>query len=307
MRVAVIGVGAMGSLYGALLSEAGNDVTLVDVWKEHVETVNRDGLRLTGVSGDRVVKVRAITNASTMGTMDLVIIFVKSYHTEAAVQASKPLMGPATFYLTLQNGLGSVAAISRVVGVGRVIAGTTAHGSTMVCPGEIIHAGAGLTVIGGLSPKSSEAIHRIRRVFNDAGIETELSGDVESLIWGKVFVNLGINALTALTGLRNGQLLEVPELKTLMRNAVQEGQTVAEALGVDTGSVDHVAHVYRVAEATGGNKSSMLQDVERGRRTEIDALNGAVTRLGEEKGVDTPVNSALTALVKGLEHASRVR
>jgi len=142
---------------------------------------------------------------------------------------------------------------------------------------------------------------KIAETFNDAGLQTRVSGDVRSDIWGKVLVNLGINALTALTGLRNGQLLDVPELRRLMRLAVEEGMRVAEADGVDLGPLDHVAHVYEVAEATGVNRSSMLQDVDRGRRTEIDALNGAVVGLGEKLGVETPVNRAFTALVKGLE------
>jgi 2-dehydropantoate 2-reductase len=306
MRVAVVGAGAMGCLYGGRLAEAGVDVALVDVWKEHVDTINANGLHITGVSGDRVVRVPATTDPETVGEVELVLLFVKSYDTAKAVRGSMPLIGGDTYVLTLQNGLGNIEAIAEAVGLGRVLGGTTSHGSTLLGPGEIRHAGIGPTVVGALERGSRGMAEKVADTFKGAGLHTKVSSDVRGDIWGKVLVNLGINALTALTGLRNGQLLEVPELRRLMRLAVEEGMRVATADSVDLGSLDHVAHVYEVAEATAANRSSMLQDVERGRRTEIDALNGAVVGLGERLGVETPVNTALTALVKGLEHrASR--
>ncbi len=301
-----MGAGAMGCFYGGLLAEAGVDVTLVDVWREHVDAINANGLHVTGVSGDRVVRVPATTDPETVGEVELVLLFVKSYDTAKAMRGSMPLIGGDTYVLTLQNGLGNLEAIAEAVGPGRVLGGTTSHGSTLLGPGEIRHAGVGLTVVGALERGSRDMAEKVVDTFNGAGLHTRVSSDVRSDIWGKVLVNLGINALTALTSLRNGQLLEVPELRCLMRLAMEEGMRVATADGVDLGPLDHVAHVYEVAEATAANRSSMLQDVERGRRTEIDALNGAVVGLGERLGVETPVNSALTALVKGLEHrASR--
>jgi len=299
-----VGAGAMGCLYGGHLAEAGVDVSLVDVWREHVDAINAKGLHMTGVSGDRVVHVPATTDPETVGKVDLVLLFVKSYDTAQAMRDSGSLIGGDTCVLTLQNGLGNLEAITEVVGVGRVLGGTTSHGSTLVSPGEIRHAGVGPTVIGTLDGGSRSMAETAADMFNGAGLQTRVSGDVRGDIWGKVLVNLGINALTALTGLRNGQLLEIPELRLLMRLAVEEGMMVAEADGVDLSIIDHVAHVYEVAEATGANRSSMLQDVDRGRRTEIDALNGAVVGLGEKLGVETPVNRALTALVKGLEHGA---
>lgn len=299
-----MGAGAMGCLYGGHLAEAGVDVSLVDVWREHVDAINAKGLHMTGVSGDRVVHVPATTDPETVGKVDLVLLFVKSYDTAQAMRDSGSLIGGDTYVLTLQNGLGNLEAITEAVGAGRVLGGTTSHGSTLVGPGEIRHAGVGPTVIGTLDGGSRSMAETAADMFNGAGLQTRVSGDVRGDIWGKVLVNLGINALTALTGLRNGQLLEIPELRLLMRLAVEEGMMVAEADGVDLGPLDHLAHVYEVAEATGANRSSMLQDVDRRRRTEIDALNGAVVGLGEKLGVETPVNRALTALVKGLEHGA---
>jgi len=302
MRVAVVGAGAMGCLYGGHLAEAGVDVSLVDVWREHVDAINAKGLHMTGVSGGRVVHIPATTDPETIGEVDLVLLFVKSYDTAQAMRDSGSLIGGDTCVLTLQNGLGNLEAITEAVGAGRALGGTTSHGSTLVGPGEIRHAGVGPTVIGTLDGGSRSMAETAADMFNGAGLQTRVSGDVRGDIWGKVLVNLGINALTALTGLRNGQLLEIPELRLLMRLAVEEGMMVAEADGVDLGPLNHLAHVYEVAEATGANRSSMLQDVDRERRTEIDALNGAVVGLGEKLGVKTPVNRALTALVKGLEH-----
>lgn len=299
-----MGAGAMGCLYGGHLAEAGVDVSLMDVWREHVDAINAKGLHMTGVSGDRVVHVPATIDPETVGEIDLMLLFVKSYDTAQAMRDSGPLIGGDTCVLTLQNGLGNLEAITEVVGAGRVLGGTTSHGSTLVGPGEIRHAGVGPTVIGTLDGGSRSMAETAADMFNGAGLQTRVSGDVRGDIWGKVLVNLGINALTALTGLRNGQLLEIPELRLLMRLAVEEGMMVAEADGVDLSIIDHVAHVYEVAEATGANRSSMLQDVDRGRRTEIDALNGAVVGLGEKLGVETPVNRALTSLVKGLEHGA---
>jgi 2-dehydropantoate 2-reductase len=304
MRVVVVGAGAMGCLYGGHLAEAGVDVSLMDVWREHVDAINAKGLHMTGVSGDRVVHVPATIDPETVGEIDLMLLFVKSYDTAQAMRDSGPLIGGDTCVLTLQNGLGNLEAITEVVGAGRVLGGTTSHGSTLVGPGEIRHAGVGPTVIGTLDGGSRSMAETAADMFNGASLQTRVSGDVRGDIWGKVLVNLGINALTALTGLRNGQLLEIPELRLLMRLAVEEGMMVAEADGVDLSIIDHVAHVYEVAEATGANRSSMLQDVDRGRRTEIDALNGAVVGLGEKLGVETPVNRALTSLVKGLEHGA---
>lgn len=299
-----MGAGAMGCLYGGHLAETGVDVSLVDIWREHVDAINAKGLHMTGASGDRVVHVPATTDPETVGEIDLMLLFVKSYDTTQAMRDSGSLIGGDTYVLTLQNGLGNLEAITEAVGAGRVLGGTTSHGSTLVGPGEIRHAGVGPTVIGTLDGGSRSMAETAADMFNGAGLQTRVSGDVRGDIWGKVLVNLGINALTALTGLRNGQLLEIPELRLLMRLAVEEGMMVAEADGVDLGPLDHLAHVYEVAEATGVNRSSMLQDVDRRRRTEIDALNGAVVGLGEKLGVETPVNRALTALVKGLEHGA---
>ena len=296
----------MGCLFGGHLAEVGVDVTLVDIWKEHVDAINREGLRMKGVSGDRVVRIQATIRPESVGHVDLVIFFVKSYDTARAVLDARVLTGDDTYLLTLQNGLGNLETVIEEYGANRVLGGTTSQGSTLVGLGEIFHAGVGLTLIGMLDEGPRNMADKVSELFNDAGLQTQLIDDVLSVIWDKVLVNLGINALTALTGLRNGQLLEVSELKLLMCFAVEEGVRVAEIEGIDLGPTDHVSHVFEVARATGDNRSSMLQDVDRGRKTEIEALNGSVVRLGNKLGVETPVNQVLTALVKGLEYGANL-
>ncbi|RLI31509.1 2-dehydropantoate 2-reductase [Candidatus Bathyarchaeota archaeon] len=305
MRIAVVGSGAMGSLYGGLLADAGEDVTLIDIWKEHVDAINTRGLKISGASGERLVRVRATTNPAEVGTVDLIMIFVKAYDTRKAAQDALPMVGPETVFLTLQNGLGNVEQIEEVAGKGRVVAGATTHGSTLVGPGEVFHAGKGLTYIGELTGEITERVKRIAETFNRAGIETHISQNIQGIIWKKILINVGINAITAITGLRNGEILLVPEVKEIVRKAVLEAAEVAKAAGITVEMEDPVAEVYKVAELTAKNKSSMLQDVERGRRTEIDAINGAIVRIGKQYGVDTPVNETLVAAVKGIEYASK--
>jgi len=247
--------------------------------------------------------VKATTDPASVGPVDLIIIFVKSYDTPKAALDALPMVAENTVFLSLQNGLGNIEKISQAVGGDRVISGTTAHGCTVIGPGEIKHAGKGPTIIGEMDGWETERLKKIRDAFMRAGIETDISRNIGGTLWSKVLVNVGINPLTAIRGLRNGELLDDPEIVDLMRRAVEEAIKVAEALGVDLGPGDHLEHVYDVARATALNRSSMLQDVERGRMTEIDALNGAVVRLAKTLGVDTPVNEALTAAVKGLERS----
>jgi len=297
----------MGSLFGGLLAEAGEDVVLVDVWEEHMRAINERGLRIRGVSGDRVVRVKATTKHAEVGVVDLVLLQVKSYATEKAIRDALPMVGERTVVLTLQNGLGNVEKIAAVVGRERVLAGTTAHGATVLGPGEIYHAGRGPTVIGEVDGRITDRVKAIAELFNRAGIETEVTDNIMGAVWTKMLANVAINALTAITGLYNGELLELEETKAVMLKAVDEAVAVAKAMGIKLLVEDPHEFVLGIARATATNKSSMLQDVERGRRTEIDAINGMIVHYGRELGIPTPVNEALVAAVKGIELRMRKR
>lgn len=298
MKAAILGAGAMGCLYGGMLAEAGNEVVLVDIWKDHIDTVNRDGLKIERAGVTRVVKnIRGVTDAADAGEVDLVLVFVKADMTSQAAQGAKPLIGASSAVLTLQNGLGNAEALCTVFGASRVTAGTTGHGSTMLAPGYIRHAGEGDTVIGELDGNISERIQTLASLFENAGISTKISENVVGLIWTKLLVNVGINALTAVTGLKNGRLLDFAETDELLAAAVEEASAVAREKGIRLETEDPVGHTRAIAKKTADNRSSMLQDILAKRRTEISVINGAVAAEGERLGVPVPVNKVLTSLV----------
>lgn len=302
MKIAVLGSGAMGCLYGGNLSLAGFDVTLIDVWKDHVDAINSGGLRIEECGKDRIVgNISAVTDFSSMGTVDLLIVFVKATMTRQAVEEAKNLVGPDTMVLTLQNGLGNVEKISEVVGSDKVIAGITGHGSTMLGPGHIRHAGIGDTDLGELDGARTERLEKLAGMLEKAGFSVNISSNVTGLIWGKLLVNIGINALTALTGLSNGQLLDFEETTEILEKLVTEAWSVAEKKHIILGN-DPVEHTKEIARLTAGNRSSMLQDVMRKRVTEIDVLNGAIVDEGRKLGVPTPVNAVITDLIKVKHH-----
>ncbi len=299
MKTVFLGSGAMGCLYGGLLAEAGFDVTLVDVWKEHMDAVNERGLSIQAAGEERIIKnIRGTTDPAAAGKADLIVVFVKSTATSEAMKGAMSLVGPDTAVLTLQNGLGNVEKLAAVAGSERVVAGITGHGSTLLGPGKIRHAGQGDTIIGEPDGTISERLQKIGAMFEQAKIPTRLSNNVIGLIWGKLLVNVGINALTAMTGLRNGRMTEVPEAEELLIAAVKEGMAVAAAAGITLETDDPVEYTKKVARMTGPNRSSMLQDVMNKRLTEIDVINGAIVDKGKRLGVTTPINLALTNLIR---------
>lgn len=301
MKIAVIGAGAMGSLFGAYLAKAGAAVTVVDVWPEHVAAIRGQGLTLSEAAGDEVVRLDAALGTGGLEPVDLVILFVKSAATRFAALDAAALLRPGGRVLTLQNGLGNAEVIAEIVGAERVLAGTTAQGATLLGPGQIRHGGSGETHIGRLFGEVDEFCHEVARLLTNAGLPTVVEPDVRSLIWGKLIINTGINALTALLRLRNGQLAELAETRQLLALAVEEAVQVARAAGVLLPYANPLDKVLAVAVATGQNQSSMLQDILRGSPTEIAVINGAIVREGERLGVATPVNRTLTLLVQALE------
>jgi 2-dehydropantoate 2-reductase len=303
MKIAVAGAGAMGSLFGALLTEAGNDVWLYDVWPEHVHAVAEHGLSVEHEGRTRIVQIKATTEPKEIGQADLVIIFVKSTQTKPAAETARRLLGNDAMVMTLQNGMGNADIISEFIEPVRILAGTTSHGATMLGPGNIRHAGVGPTTIG-VWAKSKEGADRARQFadfFTQAGIETETVDDVHSVVWNKLLINIGINAITALTGIKNGQIFDLEITLELSRAAVEEAMNVARAQNVKIRD-DAVDHVFKVAEATAVNRSSMGQDVDNKRQTEIAAINGFIVREAKKLGLEAPVNQTLTALVETLQY-----
>jgi len=300
MKVGVVGAGAMGSLFGGLLAEAGAEVWLIDIWEAHVDAVNQSGLEIEREGKTRSVHLQATADPEVVENCDLAIVFVKSTHTGDAALTAMRITGQQGLVLTLQNGMGNADRIAQDVDSMNVIAGTTSYGATMLGPGKIRHAGVGLTTIGMWLDGEKEKAKKVAALFSKAGIETEVAEDVRSIVWGKLLINVGINAITALTGIKNGELLDLEATKALSRAAVEEAVAVAGAQNIDVRE-DVVAHVLEVARATGANRSSMGQDVDNRRLTEIRAINGVVVEEAERLGMPAPVNRTLTALVETLQ------
>lgn len=298
MKIAIIGSGAMGSLYGGILAENGHEVHFIDVFKEHVDAINSNGLCIIKNGEERYIKnVKAFVDSSSIGIVDLAIVFVKSTITDIAVEGNKSILGKDTIVLTLQNGLGNIEKINKVVDISQIIVGTSANGASFVEPGKIRHSGHGGTVLGEISGEVTKRIKEIHKIMNlDELGNAKISQNVMSLIWEKLIVNCGINPLTALTNMKNGELLENRESEEILENIVAEAIIVAEKSNIKL-SFDNSNYCKEVCRATSENTSSMLSDVLNNRKTEIMNINGAIVRIGEELGIDTPYNRVLTSLI----------
>ncbi|MDD5692351.1 MAG: 2-dehydropantoate 2-reductase [Candidatus Omnitrophica bacterium] len=301
MTIVVVGAGAMGCLFSAFLSRSKEDIWLLDKDKDKAAKINENGISLEGASGTWQAKVKTTANIQDIGKSELILLCVKSFHTKSAVEQIKPLMGQNTRILTLQNGMGNIEVISELAGEERVIGGVTSEGATLLDAGKIRHAGRGETIIGMISGKTPVEMRSIREVFNKCGFETKMTRDIKALIWSKLIINAGINALTAITGLPNGKLTEFEGTKRILRDAVTEATRIAKRKRVKLLYDDPLAKVEAVCEGTAANLSSMLQDVLRKKRTEIDYINGVIVRLGQELGIPVPANKFLVDLVKTIE------
>jgi 2-dehydropantoate 2-reductase len=300
LRLVVLGAGAIGSLLGGLLSAAGLDVTLIGRLP-HIKAIQSKGLRIEGASGKRTIRVKASTTVSAIRDhVDIVMCTVKAYDTKVAAMDARSLIGKECLFLCMQNGLNVENEAAEVLSAAYVARGVTNNGALLVGPGHVKHTGLGDTIVGCPSEGWRSRLHELTNTLEDAGLPAKISDNISEVVWSKVLINVGINALGAITRLRNGELLENVGLKTLMGSSVLEGLRVARKLGVNV-SESIVDNTFKVAEATALNKNSMLQDVEKGKRTEIDFMNGAIERIGKQVGVPTPINSTLTSLVKGIE------
>jgi 2-dehydropantoate 2-reductase len=303
LKIAVIGAGATGSLFTWFFHRAGEEVWLLDIHPDRAEIIRQNGITLEGISGDHHFSPRIALDPREIGPADLVIIAVKSYHTESAVETAARLLSREAFVLTLQNGIGNLEKIAAVVGKDRTLGGSTAQGSTLLGPGRIRHAGKGDTIIGEISGPPTERVEKIVTALRQGGAEANSTSNLEGVIWGKLLVNAGINPLTALTRLKNGELLNYPGTRAVMQAAVQEGEKIAQVKNIRLPYEDAITRTEAVCRATAGNISSMLQDVLKRKRTEVANINGALAREGEALGIPAPVNQTLSGLVQALEES----
>lgn len=302
MRVAVMGAGAVGGYFGAKLAAAGNEVWFISRG-ERLKAYRTTGVRVESIDGDlEVVPLRAIKDPSSIGPVDLVLFTVKSTDTRKAAERAIPLVGPNTTVLAIQNGVENEAVIGEVLGEEHVVPGVAVIGVSMPEPGLVRHTNNGSITLGEISGEHSDRVKDTCQAFADAGVETRVSEDIRSVKWRKLVWNAAFNPIAALTGRRVLDLIEDDDSRTLAEEAMREAIAVGGALGHKVGD-------YQIERATrrdpnwANSKTSMLQDIERGRPTEIDALTGAVVRGGEETGVPTPVSRTLLRLVKAMERA----
>lgn len=298
MRIAMLGSGAMGGVFGSLLVRAGFDVIFLDIWKEHIERIQREGLRVRDASGEQIIPVKAHSNPEGLGPVDLVFIMVKAYDTGAALQQWRVLFGEKTLLLTMQNGLGNVERISQHFPPQRIIPGVTSRGAYVIGPGIVNNSGHAETVLGVVDPSQRQDSQALAEIFSRAGVEVKFDGDLESLVWGKLIMNVAINPVGALTGLRNAEALANPETLRIQELAMKEGMAVGRAKGIRFRYEDPLKKLREIVSGAPTNRCSMLQDIDRGKRTEIDYINGAVVQLGRDLGIPTPANEVLTGLVR---------
>ena len=281
-------------MLGGLLSRE-HDVTIVGR-KPHVDAVNRHGLHISGVS-TMLAHPTATTDVPSEAP-DVVFVTTKAYDTADAIEALRAFWRRSVF-VTLQNGLGNAETLAAKAK--RVVAGATSHGVTFVAPGEIVHAGAGDTVVGPVQGVTLGEVEAIAGLLTHAGIETTVVKDVRRELWAKAVVNAAINPLTVVLRVPNGELVRAGDLRALLDRLAREGAAASRAAGVDLDPDAMAAKSAEVARRTANNRSSMLQDVEKGRRTEIDAITGALLRAAGAKGLPMPYNEMMDLLVRGWE------
>lgn len=300
MKVAIIGAGALGTLYGGLLAADGHDVWLLHHRADAAATIDEEGVVIEGVDGEtRRVVVRATVDAAAVGPADLAVVLVKAHQTLSAVEQHAACIGPETRVLSLQNGVTNHYRLRDHVGADRTLNGVVNQGAVPLGPGHVRRSSEGLTELGGPDREFAE---RVAETFDSAGLETTVVDDPFDAIWKKQLVGGALKPLAALTRLTNGALVADDGLAETMLRLMEETAAVAATEGHDLDArATHADLVERMAGSE--HRSSMLQDVEAGRKTEIEDVNGAVVELGREAGVDVPYNELATRLVRGLERS----
>jgi 2-dehydropantoate 2-reductase len=302
MKITVVGAGAMGASYGGHLARAGHDVVLVDTWQDHIDAINQGGLRADGVLGDHRIKLPA-SAAPDVRPADVAIVFVDANNTASAAETLAGLLTPDGVAVTFQNGIGNVEKLQAALGAKRVLGGSSMCSAASRGPGHVTLTHMGITSVGetdGARGGASDRVQAMVEALRGAGFEAEHEPNVMGLIWQKFVVNCAVNAIAATTGLRGGEIVRLPELDAFQDRVLEEVMAVTRAKQIRLPNPEIAAKIKAQCHKK-FNKPSMLQHVEAGRRTEIEALNGALIREAKALGIPTPNNEALVALLKGRE------
>jgi 2-dehydropantoate 2-reductase len=302
MKIAIVGTGAMGSVYAGLFASAGHEVWAIDTWREHVEAMRSKGLRLEGASGDRTVKLNATTDPKDAGKCDLVVLATKAMHVQQAASSIASLLGGETPVLSIQNGLGGPQTAASVLGREKVMVGVVGgFGASMRGPGHAHHNGMELVRLGEFGGPITPRLRRVEDAWKSAGFRVKVFDDIDQLVWEKLLCNC---AYSGPCGLSEGTISDVmndPDLARLSADCATEGFRVARKKGVRLGFDDPVAYVRDFGSKIPNARPSVLLDLLSKRKSEIDVINGSIPRVGAELGMDAPVNATVTALVKAKE------
>ncbi len=300
MRIAVIGAGAMGGMFGARFARAGADVVLIDRDAEHVRAIVADGLAVEENGQQHWHRLPAFTDGAGLEPVDVALVMVDCNATRAAAATAKGLLGPDGTVVTLQNGIGNVETLVEVFGAARVVAGPTMNSCARTGPGRITHTYLGETIIGELDGRTTDRLNALADLLRRAELPVETTDNVQGHIWQKFVLNAAINPVAAITRLRPGEIAERPSAVALVDRLLDEIMAVIEAEGISLPDPD-TRHTIQRHIVGRQNKPSMLQHIEQGRRTEIDALNGALLTYAARHGIACPVNETIVQLVKAIE------
>lgn len=292
----------MGSVYAGLLADAGHEVWAIDLWREHVDAIERGGLRVEGASGDRVAMLRASVRADDAGVCDLVVLATKAADVAAAAASARPLIGPNTEVLAIQNGLGSADRVSAVLGSERVLIGIAGgFGASIVGPGHVHHNGWNLLGLGELSGPVTSQLRQVAAIWADAGFSVRTYEDINRMIWEKFICNVCFSGTCAVTGLTIGEVIGDQDAWGVASGCAIEAWQVAVALGIPIEIPEPVAYVREFGLKIPEARPSALLDLLAGRRTEIDVLNGAVPARAASVNLRAPYNEVVSALVRQRE------
>lgn len=299
MKIGFLGCGNMGSIYAGYLSQV-HDVYVFDVSEATIDSVKKNGILIDEPDGTTLSfrPKMATTNPDDIGPCDLMIVFVKYMFLADALRNAHAMFDDHTMVMSLQNGIGNTDEIAKVVPTNQILCGTTAHGGNTIAPGHVRHAGTGATQIGTIDPANMDKVREIAAAFEAAGLPCDAKeGNPLNLVWHKLFANIVINAQTALLNVQNKFTNDNEDAHYLGDKMVREAIAVANATGGNFDVEEEVKGAFNVAVLTGENRSSMLQDVDNKRRTEIDIINGAVVKLGAEAGIPTPYNDFIVHMI----------
>jgi 2-dehydropantoate 2-reductase len=302
VKIAIVGTGAMGSVYAGLFASAGHEVWAIDRWQAHVDAMRTNGLRLEGASGDRTVEVHATTNPEDAGPCDLVVLATKAMHVAAAAQSLKPLLKAATPVLSIQNGLGGPETAASILGRERVMVGVVGgFGASMRGPGHAHHNGMELVRLGEFGGPITPRLKQVEDTWRGAGFRVKVFDDIDQLVWEKLICNCSLSGPCAVSGRTTGEVMEDPDLARVSAACATEAFQVARKKGVKLGFDDPVAYTREFASKIPKARPSVLLDLMAKRKSEIDVINGSIPRVGKEVGLSAPVNETMTALVRAME------